>query len=246
MSCKSLMKDIIKHILKKLPIAITKNQIYDLLTIRIMKRSLHYNSNCIDVGVLDGEILDKFLQYAPGGNHFGFEPIPEKYENLRRKYENLSNVSVYQTALGNKHGKTEFNYVLTNPAYSGIKKRKYDNPEEKDSCIKVDIHPLDDYFLELPEIDMIKVDVEGAEYLVFDGAQKLLRRDNPLIVFEHGKGAADIYGIGPVMMYAMLSNLGYNVFLLKDWLKNKPALCEKDFVNHFNENKEYYFVAAAK
>ena len=155
------------------------------------------------------------------------EIIPDPKQFLKNTKILDGNMRIYQISraiklLWAKNTGAEFNYVFTNPAFNEIKKRKYGNSEEKDPRIEVDIQPLDNYLSELPDIDMFKVGVEGAEYLVCDGSQKFLRRVNPLFVFEHFKGAADINGIGAEMMYAMLSSLGYNVFLLKDWFFGLP------------------------
>ena len=239
------MKDLIKYILKSLPIAFTKNQLYDRLTVKVIKKHLKKDSNCIDVGVLDGEILDEFQQFAPEGQHYGFEPIPEKYENLQHKYQSKNNITIHNVALSNQDGETEFNYVTSNPSYSGILKRSYDRPDEKDTSIKVNTKKLDSYLDDLPKIDMVKIDVEGAEYLVIEGAEELLNRDKPLVVFEHGLGGADIYGISPEKMYAFLKQHHYQISLLNDWLKDRTALSEKEFVRQFKQELNYYFIASS-
>ncbi|MFO8055034.1 MAG: FkbM family methyltransferase [Bacteroidales bacterium] len=229
--------------IKSLPLVITKNQLYDRLTVKIMKKHLDKDSNCIDVGVLDGEILDKFQKFAPEGQHFGFEPIPEKFENLEHKYRNNHNITMYNVALSNQNGATEFNYVTSNPSYSGIRKRSYDRSGEKDTSIKVNTKKLDFYLEDLPKIGMIKIDVEGAEYIVIEGANSLLKRDKPLIVFEHGKGGADIYGISPDKMFELLQQHNYRIFLLNDWLKNQPELSKNEFIRQYKHGLNYYFIA---
>ncbi len=208
-----------------------------------MKRCLQYNHNCVDVGVLDGEILDQFLKMAPKGQHFGFEPLPNKYALLKEKYASRKNLKIFHTALGNSKGTTSFNYVTSNPGYSGIRKRKYDRPGEKDTQIRVNITPLDDLIHELPPIRMIKIDVEGAEHLVIKGAQKLLKRDHPILIFEHGKGGADIYDVTPQEMYDLLDNNGYKIFLLKDYLNNKTPLSRQELARQFHQQINYYFLA---
>ena len=240
------MKELIKYIFKALPVAFTKNQMYDRLTVKIIKKHLDKDSNCVDIGVLDGEILDKFQNFAPEGQHFGFEPIPEKFENLVHKYRNTHNITIYNVALSNQDGETEFNYVTSNPSYSGIRKRSYDRPGEKDTSIKVNTKKLDSYLEDLPKLDMIKIDVEGAEYLVFDGARQVILRDKPLVVFEHGIGGADIYEVTPEKMYDLLVNFNYNIYLLQDWLNNYSPLTRDEFIRQFKESLNYYFVAVEK
>ena len=80
-----MSKDLIRKILKILHFDLTKNQQYDRATQQIMKRVIRSNSNCIDVGCHKGEMLDLMLKYAPKGNHFAFEPIPDYYKQLKQK-----------------------------------------------------------------------------------------------------------------------------------------------------------------
>ena len=196
-----------------------------------MKKLPDKDSNCIDVGMLDGEILDKFQYFALKGHHFGFEPIPKKFEKLQHKYQSKNNVTIHNVALSDQNGETEFNYVTSNPSYSGIRKRSYDRLWEKDTNIKVDTRKLDSYIEHLPKIDMVKIDVERAEYLVFNGARQ---------VILNGIGGADII---PGKMYDLLANLNYTIYLLQDWLKNQFLLSRDEFIRQFNESLNYFFVA---
>ena len=112
------MKEKIKALLKKLPIAFTKNQRYDRQTVEVIRRICKRNSNCVDVGCHKGEMLEIILKYAPEGIHFGFEPLPGLFQNLQGKFP--SNCKIYELGLSNKKGETSFNYVISNPSYSGF------------------------------------------------------------------------------------------------------------------------------
>jgi len=96
----------------------------------------------------------------------------------------------------------DFHNVVSKPAYSGLQKRTYPDPSELVEIIKVKSENLTMY-LSLT-VHLIKVDVEGAELLVFKGAVQTLKTHKPYILFEHGRGAADHYGTTPNMMYEYL------------------------------------------
>lgn len=49
--------------------------------------------------------------------------------------------------------------------------------------------------LDLPKVDFIKLDVEGFEAYVIDGADYIIRRDRPVIVVECKPGNAERYGL---------------------------------------------------
>jgi len=81
--------------------------------------------------------------------------------------------------------------------------------------------------------------------LVLEGGKKLIARHKPLLIFEHGLGGADVYGITPQQMYGLLAEeLGYRIFLLEEWLGSKTALSKEGFIQEFEEGRNYYFAAA--
>lgn len=236
------MKEFAKFLIKKLPIAITKNQRYDRQTELIISKVCEKNSCCIDVGCHKGEVLDIMLQYAPNGTHFGFEPIPEMYKALCEKYG--ENCQFFDVALSDEPGETTFNHVISNPAYSGIQKRKYDRPEEQDTTITVRKDTLDNLIPTDKNINLIKIDVEGGELGVLKGAKDLIARCRPVIVFEHGLGAADVYGTKPEQIFDLLSGeYGMKVSLMKSWLTKKPTLDKAELVRQFNTGENHYFIA---
>jgi len=89
------MKNIIRKILNLLHLDLTKNLKYDRLTNLIISKVINNNSICIDIGCHKGEIIDLILKYAPKGNHWLFEPIPDLFNNLENKYSKLNNVMPY-------------------------------------------------------------------------------------------------------------------------------------------------------
>lgn len=233
----------IKYLLKKLPIALSKNHKYDLLTKQILKKHCSKKSNCVDVGTHTGEIFDLFLKYSPQGVHFGFEPIPALHNCLLKKYQSFSNCTIYALALSNKKECSPFNYVISNSAYSGIKKRKYDRKNESDTLINVQTDLLDNIIPPGLAVDFIKIDVEGGEMDVLEGAKRIISFYHPLIIFECGIGGSDVYGTTPEKMFSFFSEFVYKIFLLDAFLKKNNPLSLKGFCDQFYRKKNYYFVA---
>lgn len=216
------------------------NTRYDLETIEIIKR-IGVNGNGIDIGAHKGDILQHFLKYAPGGKHFAFEPLPHLYNDLKNKYG--KRCTVYPYALSETNGETSFNYVISNPAYSGIKKRKYDRPHEQDTLIKVEQRRLDDIVPEDAIIQLIKIDVEGGEFDVLKGAENILSKWHPLIIYEQGLGGSDIYNTKPEVFFDFMSSFGYNISLMEYYLLNKPPFNKNDYCTQFDNAYNFYFVA---
>lgn len=233
----------LKKLVKSLPFALTKNQQYDRQSRFIIRKVLRREGCAIDIGCHKGEVMDIMLQSAPEGRHFGFEPIPFLYQQLVKKYAARTNVVISDLALSDRSGTSSFNYVVSNPSYSGLIRRQYDKPGEIDTSIAVKTARLDDVLPDSIPVDLIKIDVEGGEYLVLAGAEKLIRRCRPVIIFEHGLGASEYYGASPEQLFDLLHGYGLRISLLTDFLRARPSMDRVGFANQYYQKRNYYFVA---
>lgn len=236
-------KNIIKEFLIVFQIDLTKNIKYDRLTRIILKQNLKNNFNCIDVGCHKGEILDLILRYAPEGKHFGFEPIPDLYSELKKKYNH--NVNIYPYALSDRNGESKFHLVKNALAYSGINRRSYKvkNPEIEE--ISVQVKTLDEIIPTNKSIQLVKIDVEGGEFGVLKGAKNLLLTNKPIVIFEFGKGASDYYGTSPIDIFDFITKeIGYNIYSLKSFINKNDPMSKVEFERCYNTNSEYYFIAS--
>ena len=220
-----------------------KNELYDAQTAQVMARVLARDSSCIDVGCHEGSILDEMLRFAPEGRHFAFEPLPHMFAALKDKYASRANVALHELALSDAPGETTFQHVVTNPAYSGIRRRQYDKPDERVEEIRVRLARLDDVLPRDAPIRLIKVDVEGAELQVFKGAIETLERTRPFVVFEHGLGAADHYGARPEQIWELFSSCGLRLSLMGGWLDGRRPLALPELVDQFDHCRNHYFLA---
>ena len=171
--------------------------------------SLAADSNCIDVGSHDGRFLSEMVRIAPLGRHIAYEPLPPFFAKLTKDFPH---VDVRGVALSNLDGMSQFAYVTNLPAYSGFRRRSYPTKPVIDT-ITVRTERLDDHLPRDYVPSLIKVDVEGAEQLVIEGAMETLKRHRPIVLFEHGTGASDYYGTGPSDIYRLLCDAaGLRIF----------------------------------
>jgi FkbM family methyltransferase len=148
------------------------------------------------------------VRCAPRGRHIAYEPLPELADALARRFPG---VDVRNAAVSDHAGETSFVHVVTNPAYSGLRERSYPG-DEKLRTIQVRLERLDDALPEGYAPALIKVDVEGAELQVFEGARETLARHRPVVFFEHGKGGADHYGTTSGAVHDLLGEAGLRIF----------------------------------
>jgi FkbM family methyltransferase len=145
---------------------------------------LRRDANCLDVGANQGLFLREFRRIAPDGHHIAYEPLPNLAAKLAREYPELD---VRQRALSNEDGECTFVHVL-DPAtegYSGLSEG-WVHRDEPSETITVTTERLDDHLPDGWLPDFVKIDVEGSERLVFEGAIRTFRLANPTIAFEHG------------------------------------------------------------
>jgi FkbM family methyltransferase len=132
--------------------------------------ALHEAFVVIDVGVLGGESPRwQFL-----GDHLvvhGFDAIKEVIDDLSAKNK-ASNKSYHWFAIGNEDGEREFFFNPNNPTSSSFDRGL--NPSLQSRTVPV--RRLDTLFGQgvIPKADFIKIDVEGFEKGVLEGAAELL------------------------------------------------------------------------
>lgn len=139
-----------------------------------------------------------------GGHVYAFEPLPRNVSYLRRHVDmnRLANVKVFDFALSNFNGETGF-FEGNSPSEAHISAKA----TLKVKTLTLD-HAISVYQLKPP--DVIKIDVEGAEADVLQGAAITLRNFSPVIVLAtHG---SDIHQ----NCVELLSNYEYVVEVIGD------------------------------
>jgi len=179
---------------------------------RLLAFTLAPDSSCVDIGAHRGDVLAEMLRVAPHGSHLAFEPLPHLCQYLRERFPS---VDVHEAALSNHAGEASFAY-LHGPAegWSGLVFRPLPGGQEAEvEQITVCLEVLDDILPPDFRPAVIKVDVEGAEQQVLEGALRTLQRHRPIVIFEHGTGSAESYGTAPADVYNLLTgDAGLRVF----------------------------------
>ncbi len=153
-----------------------------------LKSASSRNPIVIDIGTHKGAFIDCVLDICRDAEIFGFEPIPELFKDLERKYEKSSNVKIQNCAVGREtdtkkffvHSHTDSSSLL--PSESEYLE-KYPNQMAVDREILVSVEPLDSISIASDrQIALIKIDVQGYEGEVLEGARDLLKRCDFLIL----------------------------------------------------------------
>lgn len=196
--------------------------IFEISETRLVQSLLRPGMTFVDVGANVGyyTLIGARLVGTSGCVHC-FEPNdtlrPKLEENIRRN--GLPNVVVHPEAIARDTGQVEF-YASTWDANQGISSILPGDGRE--ATQKVRSLSLDDFVGSLGgrRVDLVKMDIEGAELIAIEGGRRALgATDAPPVIFE----AADL---GPVA--AALRGLGYKIRRLHYTLESGLALPDAD------------------
>jgi FkbM family methyltransferase len=184
------------------------------------------NDTVIDVGANIGEITIELAELvgANGAVH-SFEPIQKNYEQLCANVKNAgmkSRTMLYKIGLGDKN----FTATFTVPKERDTEATLIPHQDEAWKDFEKE---KDKYIPEVCEvktlatvldgklngnISFMKCDVEGGEFLVFRGAEKLLGSKNPpVLMFEAYEKWTNDFGYHPRDMFKYLHEVGgYQIY----------------------------------
>jgi FkbM family methyltransferase len=175
-----------------------------------VRRWLKPGMHCVDAGGSFGWYAVLMSQAV--GNAGGvrvFEPIPRTAgvleANLKRNA--CSNAVVHRVALAEADGHMDL-YVPDIGVSGSLRLHDYDDAYEVFSC---PVRALDSMADEgkWPKIDFIKADIEGAEFALLRGAERVIRRDRPLMMLEAQASSTRLFGYEPSALFAWLEGVGY-------------------------------------
>lgn len=178
----------------------------------------------LDVGANIGFYTIQIAQLVgKSGCVIAFEPNPSLVSELQMniRLNGLENVLVENMALSDKPGELDFYFPEEGAESHGS--LRSNNTFKVRHVKKIVADTLDNVLnrLNIAHVDFMKVDVEGAEMLVFMGAARLFSRSNkPVIIFECAEGLCSPFGHQIFDVLNVLSHYGYKFVELDlgNWL----------------------------
>lgn len=171
------------------------------------------NSVCFDIGANAGWFSLHLAQKIPGIQIHSFEPIPAVFNNFKRNLtlNGFQGIHPYNLGFSNEEGVQELHF---SPSLTALSSFKQLFPEQT-SKVKCSFTTLDNFVKNnnIRKIDFLKIDVEGAELLVIDGAKNSLHQFIPVLFLEMYEGWTSCFGYTPDELIQRLLDFGYESFI---------------------------------
>lgn len=159
---------------------------FEQSTIDIFKSFCQNNFHVLDIGANIGITTIALANICKNGKVVAIEPVPATFNLLKKniKQSGLKNIKEYNFALGSKESVSIMQGIHSFLAGSFIAD-SYPLTSQEFS-VKVPVKTLDNEFnsFNMPRLDFLKIDVEGYELFVLEGAKDSLKKFKPIVYLE--------------------------------------------------------------
>ncbi|TMM20313.1 MAG: FkbM family methyltransferase [Actinobacteria bacterium] len=216
--------------------ALRNGRAYEEHVTRRLTDLLSPGSVFVDIGaslgfytVLAGRLV------GPSGRVISCEPGPQNHSVLLLNIvtNHLDNVDLFPLAVSD--GPSVLFYSRSGG--NGVIERFDGDPRTLGVGDLVEAKALDRLIDPDLQVDVMKVDVEGAEGQVLRGAEKTIRRCSPTIFFEFSPPALEVRsGMTGIELLRLLASFGYSFEILMPDGASVPVSSPEDVMRVFNEN----------
>jgi FkbM family methyltransferase len=188
---------------------------YESSVHQFLERNVQPNSVVVDVGANIGlHTLTLSRLVGAGGAVIAIEPQPHVRAKLQQTLDvnKVTNVELHAVAVGNTEGAITLGWdddFETNQGGASL--------YSAGNAGRVEV-PLTTVakIVGVQTVALIKIDVEGHEFSVLQGAESVIIRDRPLLLFEYSPAWSQVAGTTLDMLKAFFKNLNYQLNALRE------------------------------
>lgn len=181
----------------------------------LLRRLIRPGDVAYDVGANIGLYVALFAALVgPRGRVVAFEPNPKLCLNLRRTVAGIPFAELHECALAKEPG--ELTFFVPDDAMMGSLADWSGRATEQVRC---EVKVLDHLANSLAKPDVLKIDTEGAEFLVLQGATAMMADPAraPIVFFEQIPKAATAFGYAPESAQRLLRELPWmSLYLVEE------------------------------
>jgi FkbM family methyltransferase len=185
--------------------------IFEAAVIEYVIENLTDVEQFVDIGANVGFYSILFAMHSDDESEVhAFEPLSR---NLLRFEQNISennvtSVNIHEVALSDRHGTVELQVSDKHPGESSLSANPVSSTRSR--TVEVETKPFDDVTNRGIHPEVMKIDVEGAEYKVLDGARGYLSSHSPDLLLELHPERLRQFGDDVSDIQNLLSDVGYS------------------------------------
>lgn len=204
------------------------------------------NTTMFDVGANIGLMAIPVLRQQSSCRVVSFEPSPNSLPYLRATARDSGfgdRWLIVDKALAAVPGECDF--TVGRPADALFEGFKSQDQLPHARSVRVAVSTIDDEWRALgsPPVSVVKIDVEGAEAGVLDGAGALLRAHRPAVLLEWHEPYLRRFGTAPAHLFHVADAAGYRIFGVPDGV---PITDPLTLQVHMMSSQNYLLLAEAK
>jgi len=186
---------------------------YEAGTTRLLEQIIDPGDLVVDIGAHVGYFsLLAARQVGPQGKVYSFEPDPSNYRLLQRNIEanGYTNITATQKAISKASGSAQ---LMLSSRDNGTHSLYAQDSRDAD-VVTVNLVSLDEFLVDegWPKVDLIKMDVEGAEMDALEGMSRLFKESSKLkLVMEFNPVLLRSASVDPLEFLAKPVELGFTV-----------------------------------
>ena len=191
--------------------------------------------NIYDVGANCGWFSLELAARFPNATIHAFEPVQDLFHDLKQNLDlnKFENIKTFQFGFSNQNTKAQIYYDPMNSAHTSLASTIDSHCDEK--LTDIDLKTLDSFATAETKPDFIKIDVEGAELLVLQGAHSLIHKHQPIFFLEMVRKWTKHFNYHPNDLIHYLNEYDYSCYkiLENNKLKLYPHMSEEDLESNF-------------
>lgn len=198
------------------------------LWMRRLSKSERYEAalwiECIEPGMVIADVGANLGLYSILASHktgaegivHSFEPHPGNLRMLRKGIDRngCSNIIVHAAAVSDSTGVLD---LFERPEHQGDHRIYQPSNGKARKAIRVEVTTLDDVFRDAPCLDVIKLDIQGAEPMALAGMKQVIERNPQIVMFmEFWPDGLKQAGVDPQAMLGTIRELGFTIRNIDD------------------------------
>ncbi|MES2877237.1 MAG: FkbM family methyltransferase [Pseudomonadota bacterium] len=217
-----------------IPIEILNFKATEAMEKEIIMKLISHCKNVVDVGANIGWYTLNFGKLENIEKIYSFEPIPYTFAYLKKhvEFNKISKAEIFNIGLSNEIGQKNFFWTTEETGSSSMANIRERNNIE---IVKCEINTLDNFLSDKNiVIDFLKIDVEGAELFVLEGAATCIEEHKPIIFSELLRKWSAKFNYHPNDVINLLKKAGYSVYIASQGgLKNIELIDDETYETNF-------------